>query len=166
MVCLTPIIGVNPGGLGVATPRSWAGGCEWRRGPWTGRKILYLVMYRKVVTLKRNRITCPEIAVNSQFLPGKLKFFWNLPWKIDFLWNCLKKIKIFGNFPRESKFFVKLPEKIEIFRKFALKIDFCLWNCLKKWKFRKIEIFWPVSTMTPQISNQIDAADSNVKKCT
>jgi len=41
------IIGVNPGGLGVATPRFWAGGTG---GSWTCRKILlYLIMHRKYV---------------------------------------------------------------------------------------------------------------------
>src|SRR6218665_2612721 len=39
---------------------------------WTGREmLLYLIMYRKYVRkwllLKRNRIICPEVAVNGQF---------------------------------------------------------------------------------------------------
>jgi len=45
-------------------------------GSWTGReKLLYLIMYRKNVRkwllLKRNRIICPVVALNEQFLPGK-----------------------------------------------------------------------------------------------
>ena len=77
-----------------------------------------LIMYRKYVRkwwlLKRNRIICLEIAVNSQFLAGKSKFVmklrkkskfvWNLPIKIAFLWNCLKKSEFLGNFPRKSNF--------------------------------------------------------------
>src|SRR6218665_2536245 len=64
------------------------------KGSWTGRKLLlYLIMYRKYVRkwrlLKRNRIICSEIAVNSQFLPGKSEFFVKLP----------KKSKFFGNVP-------------------------------------------------------------------
>ena len=80
-------------GLGVATPqilgRGVVGGSQGGRrgvagGSWTGRKILlYVMMYRKYVRkwllLKKNRIICPEIAVNSQFLPGKSIFFRNLP---------------------------------------------------------------------------------------
>src|SRR6218665_2264454 len=60
---------------------------------WTGREILlYLIMYRKYVRkwllLKRNRIICPDVAVNGKFFVWKIEFF-----------NCLKKIKIFGNLP-------------------------------------------------------------------
>src|SRR6218665_1788806 len=45
---------------------------------WTGREILlYLIMYRKYVRkwllLKRNRIICPEVAVNGQFFAWKIK---------------------------------------------------------------------------------------------
>jgi len=39
--------------------------------------------------LKRNRIICPEIAVNGQVLHGKSNFFK----------NYLKKSKVFGNLP-------------------------------------------------------------------
>ena len=64
--------------------------------------LLYLIMYRKYVRkwrlLKRNRIICPEVAVNEQFLPGKSNFF---------------------KLPEKSKFFENLPEKIEIFQKFG-----------------------------------------------
>ena len=59
-------------------------------------------MYRKYVRkwwlLKRNRIICPEVAVNGQFLPGKSN---------NFL-NCLK-------------LFLKLPPKSENIWKFAWK---------------------------------------------
>jgi len=51
--------------------------------------------------MKRNRVICPEIAVNSQFLPGKLTFFVKLPKKIEILWK----------FALNEIFFVKLPEK-------------------------------------------------------
>jgi len=44
-----PAKGVNHGGLGVATPRFWAGGRGGRRGSlgsWIGRDILlYLIMH-------------------------------------------------------------------------------------------------------------------------
>jgi len=102
-----------------------------------GREILlYLIMYWKYVRkwwlLIRNRIICPEVAVNEQILPGKSNLFF----------NYLKK----------SKFFKNLPGKNRIF----------LWNCLKKSKFLwnlpgKIEIFL-TRIHDPQISNQIDAA--------
>src|SRR6218665_1849432 len=46
----------------------------------TGREILlYLFMYRKYVRkwllLKRNKIICPEVAVNGQFFAWKIEFF-------------------------------------------------------------------------------------------
>src|SRR6218665_2667780 len=60
---------------------------------WRGReKLLYLIMYRKYVLkwllLKRNRIICPEVAVNGHYFA----------WKIEFL-KLSEKIKIFGNLP-------------------------------------------------------------------
>jgi len=122
-------------------------------------------MYRKYVRkwwlLKRNRIICPEIAVNSQFSPGKSKsfvklpkkskFFGNLPWKVFFCEIPWKKSKFFGNFPRKLNFSLNClkikilwkfalknrtflwnyMKKIEIFQKFAPKNWFFLWNCLK-----------------------------------
>ena len=85
---ISKCIRVNPGGLGGRNPRFWAGGRggsqggSWRRGR-VVKYILYLIMNRKYVRkwwlLQRNRIICPEIAVNSQFLPGKSIFFGNLP---------------------------------------------------------------------------------------
>jgi len=45
--------------------------------------------------LKRNRIICPEVAVNGQFLPGKSIFFKNCLKKSKFFGNLLGKIKIF-----------------------------------------------------------------------
>src|SRR6218665_1517691 len=69
------------------------------QGSWTGRKILlYLIMYRKIVP---NRVICPEIAANSQFLPGKSHF----------LLSCLKSRNISNIFLENLKFFVKLSEK-------------------------------------------------------
>ena len=94
-------IGVNPGEIGGRDPPDFGQGGSWwgvvggRRGESrTGRKILfYLIMYRKYVRkwwlLKRNRIIWPEIAVNSQFLPGTTKFSLKSP----------KKSKFFENLP-------------------------------------------------------------------
>ena len=70
--------------MGVATPQILGKGVAGEVvGSWTGGKILYFIVYRKYVRkwglLKRNRIICPEIEVNSQFVPGKSKFFENLP---------------------------------------------------------------------------------------
>ena len=146
-------IGVNSGvGWGVATPRFWAGGVVGgRRGSWTGRKILlYLTMYRKYFRkwwlLKRNRIIWPEIAVNSQFLPGKSKFSVKSPKESNFfseiclenqnfLWNYLKKIKIFRKFAlknrflceiawKNSKFFGNFSRKSKLFVKLTKKSKF------------------------------------------
>src|SRR6218665_2319296 len=90
------IQGVNPGRLGVAIPRFWAGVVGGRR---TGREILlYLIIYRKDVRkwrlLKRNRIICLEVAVNERYFclenrisfkiaRKKLKLFKTLPGKIE-----------------------------------------------------------------------------------
>src|SRR6218665_2366272 len=91
---------------------------------------MYRKYDRKWLLLKRNRIICPEVAVNGQFVE-KSNFF-----------NCLKKIKNFRKFACKTLYsFLNLLEKIEIFRKFACRNRF----------------FLPGST-TPQISNQIDAA--------
>jgi len=59
-------------GLVVATPRLLAGG----RGIAGGREILLYLIYvqevcSKVVTFEENRIICPEVAINGQFLSGK-----------------------------------------------------------------------------------------------
>src|SRR6218665_240938 len=96
--------GVNPGGWGVATTQDFGvEGSQGVVGSWTGREILlYLFMPRKYMyvqkwlLLKRNRIICPEVAINGQFLPGK------------------------------SNSFVKLHRKIEISRKFTWKIEILL----------------------------------------
>src|SRR6218665_2399971 len=94
-------------GLRVATPRFWAGGHrEGRREVvgvvLTGREILlYLIMYRKYVRkwllLKRNRIICPEVAVNGQLFA----------WKIDFF-SYLKKSKFSEICLQISIFFCKI----------------------------------------------------------
>jgi len=148
------ILGVG----GVAIPR-------WAEGLWTGLPIHdppaqnllgrnYIIIWNIIIShlLKRNRIICLDIAVNGQFLPGKLIFLY-----------CLKKLK----------FFKHLPGKIEIFQTFAWKNwDFSK-ICLEKSKFlvklpwknrnfseiclEKSKFCWPGST-TPQISNQIDTA--------
>ena len=94
----------------------------------------------------------------------KLKFFENFPWKIDFLWNCLKKTKILRKFALKNRNFLwNHLKNSKFFKNLPLKINFFV--CEVAWKnpnFRKfsykIEIFWSGST-TPQISNQIDAAD-------
>ena len=41
---------------------------------------------------RENRIICPEVAVNGQFLPGRSKV----------VLNCLRKSKFFGNLPGKS----------------------------------------------------------------
>src|SRR6218665_2473277 len=78
--CFFPIAiqGHQSWGLRVTTPRFWGvAGRVAGRGAggslesWTGREILlYLIMYRKYVRkwllLKRNKIICPEVAVNGQ----------------------------------------------------------------------------------------------------
>src|SRR6218665_381521 len=94
----------NQGVGGSRTPRFWEGGHGGVAGlvvgvvDGPGREILlYLIMYwkyvRKWLLLIRNRIICPEVAVNEQFFAWKIKLI-----------NCLKK----------SKFFKNLPGKIEI----------------------------------------------------
>ena len=63
-----------------------------------------------MVTLKRYRIICSEVAVNGKFLPGKSKYFVKLP----------EEIEIFPKFSlKNSNFFVKLNKKVDSFRKFA-----------------------------------------------
>ena len=124
---------------GVATPQNLGRGVVGgvAGGSWTGRKILlYLIMHRKYVRkwwlLKINRIICPEIAVNSQFLPGKSIFFGNLPLKLGILYKItFKKMEIFRKFALKNRFFVKLPEtKSKFLGNFPRKSIF-LWNCLK-----------------------------------
>ena len=86
-----------------------------------GRKILlYLIMYRKYVRnwwlLKRNRIICPEIAVNSQFMPRNQNVFVKLPKKLKFVGNLLCKIDIFCEITwKKLKFFRNLPWKNRVF---------------------------------------------------
>ena len=104
--------GVNPGGWGSRPPDFGQGG-SW--GSWTGRKILlYIIIYRKCVRkwwlLMGNIITCPETAVNSQFLPGKSNFFVKLPRKSKFFGNLPWKIEIYCEITwKISKFYVNLP---------------------------------------------------------
>ena len=111
-------------------------------------------MYRKYVRkwwlLERNRLICPEAAVNGQFLPMKSNYFSENAWKnLSFSEICLEKSKIFC--------------EIKIFRKFAWKNQFFWWNCLKKTKFvRNLpgrNDFFLSRSMTPQISNQIGATE-------
>jgi len=109
-------IGVNPGGWGGRDPPDFGqGGRGGRRGSWTGRKILYLIMYRKYVRKwwlwKRNRIICLEIAVNSQFLPEKSKLFVKFALKIELFVKLPVKIDFFEKCALKNHFFVKLPEK-------------------------------------------------------
>ena len=64
---------------------------------------------------------------------------------------------------KKLKFFENLPEKIKILNKFARKSRNFSWNCWKNQNFseiclEKFKFCWPGST-TPQISNQIDAAE-------
>src|SRR6218665_2388224 len=74
-----------------------------------------------------NRIICPEVGVNEQFLPGKSKFVLNCLTEIEIFRNVPWKIEIFQKiFLEKSNFFAKLPEKVEISRKFAWKIEILL----------------------------------------
>src|SRR6218665_664201 len=71
-------------------------------GSWTCREILlHLIMYRKYVRkwllLKRNRINCPDVALNGQFFAWKSNFF-----------NCLKKSKFSEICLQDSIFFCKI----------------------------------------------------------
>src|SRR6218665_3227547 len=95
-------------------------------------------MYRNYVQkwrlLKRNRIICPEIAVNGQFLTGKLNFFLNCLKKSKFFGNLIEKIRIVfkfawknrnlsQNLPVKIKIFAKnVPVKIKIFKNLPGKI--------------------------------------------
>ena len=76
-----------------------------------GRVVKYIRSYHvqevcsKVVTFEENRIICPEVAVNGQFLPGN-RICFKLP----------EKIESFPKFAwRNRNLFVKLPEKIKFF---------------------------------------------------
>ena len=73
-------------------PGGWGRGVVEVAGGRGGRDILlYLIMREicsKAMPLKRNRITCPEVAANGQILSGKSKFI-----------KLAKKIEIFGNLP-------------------------------------------------------------------
>src|SRR6218665_1490589 len=75
---------------------------------WTGREILYLIMSRKYVRkwllLKRNRIICPEVAVNGKFFAWKIEFF-----------ICLKKSKFSEICLQNSIFFCKIAWQNPIF---------------------------------------------------
>ncbi len=54
----------------------------------------YVLKYvRKWCLLKRNKIICPEVAINGQFLPGKSNFFVKLPEKAKFFRNLPRKIE-------------------------------------------------------------------------
>ena len=76
-----------------------------------------------------------------------------------------KKSKFFENLTGKIEIcFVKLPEKIEIFRKVAWNNRSFFVKLPEKSKFfenlpGKIEIFLTPGSTTPQISNQIDAAE-------
>ena len=113
--------GVNPEGVGgVVTPRFWAGGREI---------LLYFIMYRKYVRkwwlLKRNRMICPEAAVNGQFC--QLKFCCEIAWKNqNFSEICMEKSNIFGEIAWKNQNFSEI--------------------CLEKSKY-----FWPGSTIPPDI---------------
>ena len=71
-------------------------------------------MYRKYVRkwqlLKRNRIICPEIAVNSQFLPGKIDIFSEI---------CDKKSEFSIKLPKKPRNFSQICPEKSIFFKIA-----------------------------------------------
>jgi len=57
-------------------------------GPWEGREIFIISFYVQeirsiVVTLKRNRIIYPEVAVNGQIFAWKIEIFFKLPGKFE-----------------------------------------------------------------------------------
>ena len=97
---------------------------------------------------------------NRHFLWNYLKkstFFRNLPWKSKYFVKLLKNSKFFRNLPWKLKSFVKLHEKIDFFLEICPgKLIFCLWNCLQK---SNSKFFYP-DPRHPQISNQIDTADT------
>src|SRR6218665_1514153 len=75
---------------GAATHRFWAGG-SWNIIYYYAQEVCL-----EVVTWKRNKIICQEVAVNDQFLPGKSKFFVKLPEKIKIFWKfVIKKSNFF-----------------------------------------------------------------------
>ena len=81
-------LGVNPGGWRGRDPKILGRGTLGVAGSHGGREILlYLIMYRRYVRkwwlLKRNRIICPEAAVNGQFCLENWNFC-EIAWKIEF----------------------------------------------------------------------------------
>jgi len=94
----------------------------------TYKKYMY---NRKLWLLKRNRITCLEVAVSGQFLPGQSISLWNCLINRNCSKICLEKSNCL-NCLKKATFSRNLPGNIEM--------------CL----------IW---IHDPQISNQIDAAD-------
>src|SRR6218665_1218011 len=66
---------------------------------------MYREYVRKWSLFKRNRIICPEVAVNGQFLPGKSKFVFDICLENKIFFNCLKKLKFIGNLPGTIEMF-------------------------------------------------------------
>ena len=70
--------------------------------------LLYLIMYRRFIRnwllFKRNRVICPEVAVNGQFLPGKSNIFVKLPEKNRFFLKLSEKF--FGEICLENRNFL------------------------------------------------------------
>ena len=98
---------------------------------------------RKWWLLKRNRIICPEVAVNGQFCLDKRKF-WNEWLKIiigkvclknqNFLWNCLKNQNFSEISPEKSNFFTRIHDPhisnqvdaTELIRQVSKVIIYCM----------------------------------------
>ena len=122
--------GVNPESWGSRPLDFGHGGRGGRRmvvgvvdGPWN-IIISYHVqeVCSKVVTLNRNRIIYPGVAVNGQFLPGKLIFFGEIAFKNrNFSKICLEKLKFLEICLVKIDFLCEITWKSELFWKFSWK---------------------------------------------
>jgi len=75
--------------------------------------------------LKRNRIACPEVAVNGQICLEN-RIFFKLPEQIEISWKFACKKRIFVKLPEKSKFFGNMPGKIDFFTRSHDPPDFKL----------------------------------------
>jgi len=80
--------------------------------------ISHHLAYRKYVPkwwrLNRNRIICPDVAVNGQFLPGKSDFF-SIAWKILIIRKFAWKNRIFLKIAWKNRHFLKICLEKSIF---------------------------------------------------
>ena len=106
---------LGKGSWGVAGG-SWGGRARVVKYYYSLSCRLYGTYVRKWWLLKRNRIICPEVAVNYQCLPVKS----------NFLWNCLKN-QNFQKFAWEkSNFLCQIAWKNRNFLKFTWRNRNCL----------------------------------------